>query len=206
MRFSPLVDRLQGEGVAAWDLHYRAAADQRAGKDVIVLSVGDPDFDTPPAITEATIAALRAGETHYSELLGLDELRAAVARRHQDKTGQPTTIENVAITSGAQCGLFIASLCLLSPGDEVIVPEPMYVTYEATLQAPGARIVHVPQRAEADFHLDAEDVAKAITPRTRAIFYATPCNPTGAMVTRENLEKIAKVAVKHDLWVVSDEV
>src|SRR5215510_4206034 len=91
MRFSPLVDRLQGEGVAAWDLHYRAAADQRAGKDVIVLSVGDPDFDTPPAITAATIAALRAGETHYSELLGLDELRAAVARRHQQNTGSPTT-------------------------------------------------------------------------------------------------------------------
>src|SRR5687767_12725869 len=80
---SPLVDRLQGEGVAAWDLHYRAAADQRAGRDVIVLSVGDPDFDTPAAITEATVAALRAGETHYSELLGLDELRLAVARRHQ---------------------------------------------------------------------------------------------------------------------------
>jgi aspartate/methionine/tyrosine aminotransferase len=166
-----LVDRLQGEGVAAWDLHYRAAADQRAGRDVIVLSVGDPDFDTPAAITEATIAALRAGETHYSDLLGLDELRMAVARRHQEKTGQPTTIENVAIMSGAQCGLFASSMCLLAPGDEVIVPEPMYVTYEATLQAPGAQIVQVPQRPENGFHLDPQDVARAITPRTRAIFF-----------------------------------
>ena len=206
MRFSPLVDRLQGEGVAAWDLHYRATSDQRAGRDVIILSVGDPDFDTPAAITEATISALRAGETHYSDLLGLDQLRAAVARRHQAKTGQATGIENVAIASGAQCGLFISALCLLAPGDEVIVPEPMYVTYEATLQAPGATIVRVPQRAEADFHLDADDVARAITPRTRAIFYATPCNPTGAMITRANLEKIAELAVRHDLWVVSDEV
>jgi aspartate/methionine/tyrosine aminotransferase len=201
-----LVDRLQGEGVAAWDLHYRAAADQRAGRDVIVLSVGDPDFDTPAAITEATIAALRAGETHYSELLGLDELRMAVARRHQEKTGQPTTSENVAIMSGAQCGLFASSLCLLAPGDEVIVPEPMYVTYEATLQAPGARIVPVPQRPENGFHLDPKDVARAITPRTRAIFFATPCNPTGAMMPRATLEQVAALARQHDLWVVSDEV
>ncbi len=206
MRFSPLVDRLQGEGVAAWDLHYRAAADQRAGKDVIVLSVGDPDFDTPAAITEATIAALRAGETHYSDLLGLDELRSAVARRHQEKTGQPTTIEHVAIMSGAQCGLFASSLCLLAPGDEVIVPEPMYVTYEATLQAPGARIVPVPQRPENGFHLDPQDVARAITPRTRAIYFATPCNPTGAMMPRATLEQVAALARQHDLWVVSDEV
>ena len=206
MRFSPLVDRLQGEGVAAWDLHYRAAADQRAGRDVIVLSVGDPDFDTPAAITEATIAALRAGETHYSELLGLDELRMAVARRHQEKTGQPTTSENVAIMSGAQCGLFASSLCLLAPGDEVIVPEPMYVTYEATLQAPGARIVPVLQRPENGFHLDPKDVARVITPRTRAIYFATPCNPTGAMMPQATLEQVAALARQHDLWVVSDEV
>jgi aspartate/methionine/tyrosine aminotransferase len=206
MRFSPLVDRLQGEGVDAWDLHYRAAADHRAGRDVIVLSVGDPDFDTPAAITEATVAALRRGETHYSDLLGLDELRNAVARRHQEKTGQPTTLGNVAIMSGAQCGLFASSMCLLAPGDEVIVPEPMYVTYEATLQAPGAKIVHVPQRPENGFHLDPADVARAITPRTKAIYFATPCNPTGAMMPQATLEQVAALARQHDLWVVSDEV
>ncbi len=206
MRFSPLVDRLQGEGLSAWDLHYRAQADKRAGRDVIVLSVGDPDFDTPSAITDATIASLRAGETHYSELIGLEELRGAIARRFQDKTGQPTTIDNVAIMPGAQCGLFASALCLLSPGDEVIVPEPMYVTYEATLQTPGARIVRVPQRPENGFHLDPQDVAKAITPRTRAIYFATPSNPTGAMISRGTAEKVAALARQHDLWVVSDEV
>ena len=206
MRFSPLVDRIGGEGAAAWDIHYRAVRDKRAGRDVIILSVGDPDFDTPAAITEATIAALKAGDTHYSDLLGLEELRAAIARRFQAKSGQPTGADNVAVMAGAQCGLFATSLCLLAPGDEVIVPEPMYVTYEATLQAPGATIVPVPQRAENDFHLDAEEVARAITPRTRAIYFATPCNPTGAMITRGNLERIAKLAVQHDLWVVSDEV
>lgn len=206
MRFSPLVDRLAGEGSAAWTIHYRAVADRRAGRDVIILSVGDPDFDTPAAITEATIAALKAGDTHYSDLLGLEELRAAIARRHQARSGQATTEDNVAVVAGAQCGLFASSLCLLSPGDEVIVPEPMYVTYEATLQAPGAKIVRVPQRPENGFHLDPEELAKAITPRTRAIYFATPCNPTGAMIPRAILERVADLAKRHDLWVVSDEV
>jgi aspartate/methionine/tyrosine aminotransferase len=206
MRFSPLVDRINGEGTAAWDIHYRAVRDQRAGRDVIILSVGDPDFDTPAAITDATIAALKAGDTHYSDLLGLEELRAAIAKRFQARTGQTTTLDNVAVMAGAQCGLFSSALCLLAPGDEVIVPEPMYVTYEASLQAPGAKIVPVPQKADNDFHLDGEDVARAITPRTRAIYFATPCNPTGAMVTRPTLECIAQLAIKHDLWVVSDEV
>jgi aspartate/methionine/tyrosine aminotransferase len=206
MRFSPLVDRINGEGAAAWEIHYRATRDQRAGRDVIILSVGDPDFDTPAAITDATIAALKAGDTHYSDLLGLEELRAAIARRFQAKTGQAASLDNVAVMAGAQCGLFASALCLLSAGDEVIVPEPMYVTYEATLQAPGAKIVTVPQRADNDFHLDADDVARAITPRTRAIYFATPCNPTGAMMTRAALERIAQLAIEHDLWVVSDEV
>jgi aspartate/methionine/tyrosine aminotransferase len=206
MRFSPLVDRLAGEGTSAWNLHYRAVAEGRAGRDVIILSVGDPDFDTPAAITEATIAALRAGDTHYSDLLGLHELRTAIARRHQEKSGQSTTADNVAVMAGAQCGLFCSALCLLAPGDEVIVPEPMYVTYEATLQAPGAAIVRVPQRPENGFHLDPDDLAKAITPRTRAIYFATPCNPTGAMIPRATLERVAALAKQHDLWVVSDEV
>jgi len=206
MRFSPLVDRIGGEGVAAWEIHYRATRERRAGRDVIVLSVGDPDFDTPRAISDAAIAALRAGETHYSDLLGLDELRAGIARRFQASTGHPTTADNVAVVPGAQNGLFASALCLLAPGDEVIVPEPMYVTYEATLRAPGATIVPVPQRAEAGFHLDAEEVARAITPRTRAIYFATPCNPTGAMMPRAAIEAIAALAIKHDLWVVSDEV
>ncbi len=206
MRFSPLVDRLAGEGTSAWNIHYRAVADRRAGRDVIILSVGDPDFDTPAAITEATIAALRAGDTHYSDLLGLEELRAAIARRHQAKTGAATTEDNIAVMAGAQCGLFAASLCLLAPGDEVIVPEPMYVTYEATLQAPGARIVRVAQRPENGFHLNPDDIARAITPRTRAIYFATPCNPTGAMIPWATLERVAALAQQHDLWVVSDEV
>lgn len=206
MRFSPLVDRISGEGASAWDLHMRAVGDKRGGRDVIILSIGDPDFDTPQKIADGTIAALRKGDTHYSDILGLLDLRKKIAHWHQSQTGTPTGVGNVAVVAGAQCGLFVASLCLLSQGDEVAVLEPMYVTYEATIQAPGAKLVRVPQRPENEFHLDPRDLEAAITSKTRAIFYASPCNPTGAMMSRQTLEEIAKIAIEHDLWVVADEV
>ena len=206
MKFSPLVQRIAGEGAAAWDLHYKAIADRRAGREVIVLSQGDPNFDTPPAIAERTIAALRAGETHYTDILGIPELREAIADWHRERSGQPVNAANVAVVSGAQSGLYIAAQCLVGPGDAVAVLEPMYVTYEATIQSTGASLIRVAQRPENGFHLDARELESAITPNTRAIFFATPSNPTGAVMSRSVLEQVAEIAIRHDLWVVADEV
>src|SRR5262245_53532079 len=110
MRVSPLVDRIAGVGASAWDLHTIAGRDKRAGRDVIILSIGDPDFDTPQKISEGTIEALRKGDTHYSDILGLLDLRTEIARSHQSKTGTATSLANVAVVGGAQCGLFVASL------------------------------------------------------------------------------------------------
>jgi aspartate/methionine/tyrosine aminotransferase len=206
MRYSQFTRRIDGEGAAAWQLHWTALAAKRAGRDVILLSVGDPDFDTPAAITQSAIVSLQRGDTHYADILGLPEARAACARRHSEDTGQAVAAANVAITPGAQGGLFAAAMSILDPGDEALVPEPMYVTYEATLQASGAALVRLPCRADNDFRLDLRDLAAAITPRSKAIFLANPNNPTGVVMGRAQLEGIAALARRHDLWVVVDEV
>ncbi|KPA91139.1 aminotransferase class I/II-fold pyridoxal phosphate-dependent enzyme [Pseudomonas asplenii] len=206
MRFSPFVERISGQGVAAWDIHHAAFEAQRRGEDVIILSVGDPDFPTPDFITETAIEALREGDTHYTEIAGRLALREAIAARYGQRFDRPLQAANVITVAGAQNALFITSLCLLNAGDEVIALDPMYVTYEATLKASGATLVRVPCAADAGFRLDAALLAKAITPRTRAIFFSNPNNPTGVVLGREQLQAIAELAIAHDLWVVVDEV
>src|SRR5471032_3574140 len=206
MRFSPFVDRIAGHGVAAWDIHHAAYNAQREGVDVIILSVGDPDFATPDFITEAAVSALRAGDTHYTDIAGRPDLRQAIAARYAKRLGRELHAENVITVAGAQNALFVTSLCLLQAGDEVIVLDPMYVTYEATLKASGATLVRVPCSADSGFRLDAARLAKAITPRTRAIFFSNPNNPTGVMLNPQELQAIADLAIAHDLWVVVDEV
>lgn len=206
MRFSTFTERLAGEGASAWDLHVEAMTAKRAGRDVIVLSIGDPEFNSPQAIIDSAVAGLRSGDTHYADVLGLPRTREAVAAQHSRLTGQQVGPENVAIMTGAQGGLFAAAMCILEPGSEAVVLEPMYVTYEATVQAAGAQLVRVPLAAETGFRLDLPALEKAITPKTRAIFFATPNNPTGAVLNRAELEGIAALARKHDLWVVADEV
>jgi arginine:pyruvate transaminase len=206
MRFSSLLDRIGGPSAAAWDIHYDALARFRRGEDVILLSQGDPDFDSPPAAVEAAIDALRTGDTHYVELTGRPELRTAIARQHAQISGQAVGPENVIFLAGAQNALAAASLALLEPGDEAIVPEPMYLTYAATIGLPGARLVPVAQPLSRGLRLDPQALAAAVTPRTRAIFFATPNNPSGVAMTREELEAVARIAIEHDLWVVADEV
>ncbi|MBB4863445.1 polar amino acid transport system ATP-binding protein/arginine:pyruvate transaminase [Pseudomonas nitritireducens] len=206
MRYSSLVDRMVGPGVAAWDIHYAAIAAQRAGRDVIVLSVGDPDFATPEFITEAAVTSLRGGDTHYSDVAGKPALRQAIAELHQRRCGQAVTAENVIVVAGAQNGLFAAAMCLLEKGDEVVTFDPVYVTYEATLKSTGAVLVGVPTRPDNGFRPVAADIAAAITPRTKAIFLANPNNPTGVVLNRDELLAIAELARAHDLWVVVDEV
>jgi arginine:pyruvate transaminase len=203
---SPLVERIAGRGAAAWALHVEAMAAKRRGEDVVVMSVGDPDFATPPAIVDAAVGALRSGDTHYTPIVGRPSLRATVARRHAERTGLEVKPDQVVILAGAQNGLFACALCLTAPGDEVIVPVPMYVTYEATIGAAGARLVPVPCDAARGFRPDLERLEAAITPRTRALFFANPNNPTGVVMSRRELEAVADLARRHDLWVVSDEV
>ena len=206
MKYTGLTQQIQGETVDAWDLHYRAHQALNRGEDVILLSVGDPDFSTPEAITDAAVEALRSGDTHYTEIPGRDVLRDAIAADHQRRSTQLTLRENVIVLAGAQNSLFATSLCIAESGDEIIVLQPMYVTYEACIQLTGAKLVPVSLDADAGFRLDVQALRAAITPRTRAIYFATPNNPTGVVMRRDELEAIAALAIEHDLWVVSDEV
>lgn len=205
MHYSALTSRIAGEGAAAWDIHYRALARQENGEDVTLLSVGDPDFITPGPIIDSAIASLCGGATHYADVQGKLRLRQLIARQHRERGGVADA-DNVAVMAGAQCALYGVAQCILDPGDEVIVPEPMYVTYEAALKATGATLVRVPLRAEDDFSLRVDDLAAAITPRTRAVLLNSPHNPTGQVMTRQHWQDIAGLCVEHDLWVMSDEV
>jgi arginine:pyruvate transaminase len=204
VRYSQLVDRVGGDGAAAWLTHYEAVAARERGEDVIILSVGDPDLDTPAPVIERAIAQLRAGDTHYTPAVGRRALREAIARAHRARCGQAVDADNVVYFAGAQNALFVASLCLAGPGDEVITFEPMYPTYPATIEVSGACLVRAP--ANAAWRPDLAALAALVTPRTRVILWASPNNPSGMVLNESELEFIGALARRHDLWLVADEV
>ena len=206
MKFSKLVERIGGDGSDAWHTHYAALAAREHDKDVIILSVGDPDLATPEAIVERAVSSLRAGDTHYTPLRGRPALRAAIAAIHRERSGQNVDADNVIALCGAQNALFVAALCLAESGDEVLTFDPMYTTYPATIEVSGARMVRVGLPAARGFRLDLDALARAITPRTRALFYASPGNPSGVIFNADELAGVAELARRHDLWIVADEV
>jgi len=206
VRFSPLVDRIAGEETGAWHVHAEGVRSREAGHEVIFLTVGDPDQAAPAPVLDATIEALRRNRTGYSPIIGYPQVRTAVAERMQRRTGQPCSADNVVLTPGTQGGLFCAVNCLAGPGDEVILPEPIYGPYAGVIGASGARMVNVPLRAEKGFHPDLDSLARAVTPRTRVIWINSPHNPTGAVFTADEVAGVAALCREHDLWLLSDEV
>lgn len=206
MRYSRLSSRVGGSGSDIWTDHYEALARKARGGDVIVMSVGDSEFDTPGAVTRAALGALEAGDTHYCDSQGRLRLRTAVAGYVGGLTGVDYGPQQVAITAGTQNALYAAAALLLDPGDEVLVLEPGFTTYRATIEATGAVMVPVPCPAAGDYQPDIEHLRAAITARTHAIFFASPANPTGASIRPDHLDAIAALARAHDLWIVSDEV
>jgi len=206
MKFSPLVDRIKGESVAAWTIHTQAREAQLRGEDVIVLSIGDPDLETPAPVLARAIDTLRAGDVRYTPAAGRAALREAIAKTHQRRTGQAVDAGNVIFLSGAQNALFAASLCVAAAGDEVLALEPLYPSYPATIRASGAQLVRVPAPAERGFRPDLGALEAAITAHTRAMFFATPNNPSGVILSDQDLRVIGDLARRHSLWIVADEV
>ena len=176
-------------------------------KDVISLGIGEPDFDTPEPIVQAGIEALQRGETHYTSNSGLLELREALAAHLNTLYGVTYDPgQEILVTVGVSEALYLAMAAVLDPGDEIIIAEPCFVAYEPTALMVDATPVMIPTTAEDNFQLTAEAIEKAVTPHTKALLLASPNNPTGAVIEREQLERIAEVVARHDLIVISDEI
>jgi aminotransferase len=176
-------------------------------KDVISLGIGEPDFTTPDRILQAGIRSLERGQTHYTSNSGTLELRKALADQLQRLYGvEYDPVTELVVTVGVSEALYLALTAILNPGDEVIVPTPCFVAYQAEIVLAGGVAVEVPSRVEDQFQLRPERIEAAITPHTKAILIGYPNNPTGAVASREVLLEVARLAEKYDLVVVSDEI
>jgi arginine:pyruvate transaminase len=205
-QYSDQAQRLNNGDSGAWAVHDRALQMEKAGEDVILLCVGDPDFRTPEPIIDNAASYLRVGRTHYSPTLGEIKLRRAVADLESQTSPHPCSADEVAIFPGATNALYAVMSCLLNPGDEVVIPEPRYVGYTPIMAALDARVVSVPLLVEEDFALDLQGIKDAVSERTRVVFVNTPGNPTGSIIPPDVLRELADFCYQRNIWVVCDEV
>jgi len=214
----PTIEQVQGAKMRETYISQRVACLKPSGirrffdiaatmQDVISLGIGEPDFDTPKPVVEAGIRALQQGRTHYTSNAGILELRKALAANLERLYGIGYDPDSeVVITVGGSEALYLAATALLDPGDEVIIPTPCFVSYQAEVFLAGGVPVEIPCRMEDNFDVDPKRIEAAITHRTKAILLGFPNNPTGAVASRERLLEIARIAEKYDLIVISDEI
>ena len=206
MRYAAITERLAGLGGAKWQVHARAKALQAKGVPVIQLTIGEPDVATPAALLAEAKRAMDAGRLGYSNGRGEAALLKALAARYTKRSGREISPQQITCFPGTQTSLYAVMMALVGEGDEVLVGDPMYATYEGIIAATGAVAVPVPLRPEHGFRMQAADVAARVTPRSRMIFLNTPHNPTGAILTADDLSALGALAKAHDLWMLSDEV
>jgi aspartate/methionine/tyrosine aminotransferase len=198
---------MQGiQGEAAFETLARATELERQGKSIVHLEIGEPDFDTPAPVVRAGIESLKKGKTHYAPVNGVRELREAVAGRLSERHGTSVDPSCVLISPGAKVMIFAIIHSLVDPGDEVIYAAPVYPAYEAAVLMAGATPVQVLLDEKREFRFSLEEMARRITPRTKMIVINTPQNPTGGVLTLDDLKGVAKLAQEHDLLILSDEI
>lgn len=204
MKLAKRMSRLGTE--TAFEVLVRARALEAQGKDIIHLEVGEPDFDTPANVVEAGAAALRQGWTNYGPSAGQPELRQVIAEHINRSRGTGYGPENVVVTPGGKPIMFFAILALLEAGDDAIYPDPGFPIYRSMIDFVGARAIPSPLREENDFRLDVAELATLITPQTKLLIINSPANPTGGVLERSDIERIARLAVEHDLIILADEI
>ena len=189
----------------AFEVLARARALEAKGRDIVHLEIGEPDFDTPPAIVAAGVAALERGETHYTPSAGVIELREAIARYVQ-RRGVRVDPGQVIVTPGAKPIMFYTLLALLEKGDEAIYPDPGFPIYSSMIDFAGARGVPLALREENEFQPDLDELRKLVSSRTKVLILNSPNNPTGGVLSRVAIREIAAIARERDLWVLADEI
>ena len=204
MNVAPRMARLGTE--SAFEVLARARQLERAGREIIHLEIGEPDFDTPAHIKEAAKQALDAGATHYGPAAGLPELREAIAKHVAETRGIPVAPEEVVVTPGAKPIMFFTIMAMIGEGDEVIYPNPGFPIYESVINFVGGVPVPIPLREESGFGLDLELFERRVTDRTKLIVINSPENPTGGVLDRSQLERIAAIAVAREIPVLTDEI
>ncbi len=205
-RFSELTQRIASAEGEAWAVHNKALHMQRRGEDVVVLSIGDPDFRTPEPIVDNAVSHMKVGRTHYSPALGELGLRRAVADYETRVSPHPCSIDEVSVFPGVTPGIYAVMSCLLNTGDHVVMVDPMYVGYEPIFNALQVDMQLVNAESRQAFLVDPEAIEAAVTPETRVIFLNTPGNPTGAIMPRDDLNRLAAFCQQRDIWLVTDEV
>ncbi len=179
---------------------------EREGKKILHFELGEPDFDTPSNIVEAACSSLKNGETHYTSSMGLYDFRVAAQETTLRSRGFKPSLEQVLVTPGANSIIYFTIKCLVNPGEEVVVPDPGFPTYYSAIKACGAKAVTVKLKEENQFRLVPNDLERAITNKTRLIILNTPSNPTGSVMTPDEIRRVAEIAKKYDIYLLSDEI
>jgi arginine:pyruvate transaminase len=206
MKFAQVTGRLGGLGSEKWAVHIEGKRRAALGESLIFLSIGEPDLPPPAAIIEEAHRQMLAGRLRYAEGRGEANSRRALARLYTQQSGRTIGENQFIYLPGTQTALYTAMRTVVDEGSEVLLADPYYATYEGVIAAAGGTPVPIRVDPDRGFHLTAEEVEKAITPRTRALLMNSPANPTGAVLSRTEIERIGKVCEAHDLWIISDEV
>jgi arginine:pyruvate transaminase len=206
MRFSSITGRMQGLGSDKWAVHIEGKKRASRGEDLIFLSIGEPDYPPPAAIMDVVNERMRAGRTRYSNGQGEPTVLRALADYYTRRSGHPVSPAQCCFLPGTQTALFAVFMTIAEEGDEVLLPDPYYATYEGVIAASGATLVPVRTLPEDAFHLTPQALEKSITKKSRALLLNSPGNPTGAVLSRAEIEAIGEVARRHNLWIVCDEV
>lgn len=206
MKYASITKRLSGLGSGKWAVHLKGRALAAAGTDIIELTIGEPDIAPDKSLLEECTRAIYAGRTRYSNGRGESVLVDALVAKYVARSGRAITDENVLCFPGAQAALFAVMLALVESGDSVLVGDPLYATYPGVIRATGANQIAVPLSARHGFLLQPKDLEASITSECKVLLLNSPHNPTGAVLTDEEIAAIGAICRKHDLWIVSDEV